>query len=124
MPPGTAFAHAMDQAVQTTRHVVLVLSPAYLRSAMTEAEWRPGFVADPSGTERRLLPVRVEVCQAKGLLSGRRRRTTPQRGAGGLELVALRRRAAGDDRHGRSILPADPHRPRREGWLTNGTQRP
>jgi hypothetical protein len=71
MPPGTAFVHAMDQAVQHTRQTLLVLSPAYLRSAMTRAEWRPGFVADPSGTQRRLLPVRVEECQAKGLLADR-----------------------------------------------------
>jgi hypothetical protein len=59
MPPGTAFVHAMDQAIHHTRHTVLVLSPAYLRSEMTEAEWRHGFIADPSGTQRRLLQVRV-----------------------------------------------------------------
>jgi tetratricopeptide (TPR) repeat protein len=71
MPPGTAFVHEMDQAIQTTRHTVLVLSRAYLRSAMTEAEWRPGFVADPSGEARRLLPVRVEPCEVEGLLADR-----------------------------------------------------
>jgi TIR domain len=71
MPPGTAFVHAMDQAVQHTRHILLVLSPAYLRSEMTEAEWRPGFVADSSGTQRRLLPVRVEDCKPTGLLADR-----------------------------------------------------
>jgi|SRR5919108_6313133 hypothetical protein len=73
MPPGTAFVHVMDQAVQiqNTRQTLLVLSPAYLRSEMAEAEWRPGFVADPSGTERRLLPVRVEDCQPTGLLADR-----------------------------------------------------
>jgi hypothetical protein len=71
MPPGTAFVHEMDQAVQKTRHTLLVLSPAYLRSAMAEAEWRPGVVADPSGTQRRLVPVRVEECQPKGLLADR-----------------------------------------------------
>jgi hypothetical protein len=71
MPAGTAFVHAMDQAVQTTRHILLVLSPAYLRSEMAEAEWRPGFKADPSGTQRRLLPVRVEACEPKGLLADR-----------------------------------------------------
>jgi TIR domain len=34
MPAGTAFVHAMDQAVQHARHLLLMLSPAYLRSAM------------------------------------------------------------------------------------------
>jgi tetratricopeptide (TPR) repeat protein len=71
MPAGTAFVHAMDQAVQHTRRVVLVLSPAYLRSAMAEAEWRPGFTADPSGAARRLLPVRVEQVEPAGLLADR-----------------------------------------------------
>jgi TIR domain len=61
----------MNRAVQTTRQTLLVLSPAYLRSQMAEAEWRPGFVADPSGEERRLLPVRVEPCEVEGLLADR-----------------------------------------------------
>jgi tetratricopeptide (TPR) repeat protein len=71
MPAGTAFLHVMDQAVQHARHTILVLSPAYLRSAMAQAEWRPGFKADPSGQARRLLPVRVEDCEPKGLLADR-----------------------------------------------------
>ena len=40
-------------------------------SEMAEAEWRPGLVADPSGTQRRLMPVRVEECEPKGLLADR-----------------------------------------------------
>ena len=71
MPAGTAFVHAMDHAVKYTRHVLLVLSPADLRSAMAEAEWRPAFKADPSGEQRRLLPVRVEACEPQGLLADR-----------------------------------------------------
>jgi hypothetical protein len=71
MPAGTAFVHAMDQAVRRTRYTLLVLSPAYERSAMAEAEWRPGFVADSSGEARRLLPVRVEECRPTGLLADR-----------------------------------------------------
>jgi tetratricopeptide (TPR) repeat protein len=71
MPAGTAFVHAMDQAVQSTRRVVLVLSRAYLRSQMAEAEWRPAFKADPSGEARRLLPVRVEEVEPAGLLADR-----------------------------------------------------
>jgi hypothetical protein len=71
MPAGSAFVHAMDQAARNARHTLLVLSPAYLRSRMAEAEWRPGFVADPTGADRRLLPVRVEECQPTGLLADR-----------------------------------------------------
>jgi tetratricopeptide (TPR) repeat protein len=73
MPPGTAFAHAIDHAATTSRHTLLVLSPTYLRSATTEAGRRPGFVADPSGQSRsrRLVPVRVEPCQPEGVLADR-----------------------------------------------------
>jgi hypothetical protein len=71
MPAGTAFVHAMDQAARTTLHTLLVLSSAYLRSEMAEAEWRPAFTADPSGTARRLLPVPVEACEPAGLLADR-----------------------------------------------------
>lgn len=71
MPPGTSFVHAMDEALHRTSHTLLILSPAYLRSAMTEAEWRPGFVADPSGIQRRLIPIRIEACQPAGLLADR-----------------------------------------------------
>jgi TIR domain len=71
MPPGSAFVHTMHQAVQHARHVMPVLSPAYLRSPMAEAEWRPGFVADPGGEARRLMPVQVEACESTGLLADR-----------------------------------------------------
>jgi hypothetical protein len=71
IPPGSAFAHVMDQAIQRTRHIVLVLSSAYISSAMTEAEWRSGLVDDPSGERRRLLPIRVEPCEPRGLLADR-----------------------------------------------------
>jgi tetratricopeptide (TPR) repeat protein len=71
MPPGSSFAHAMDEALRGTSHTVLVLSPAYLRSAMAEAEWRAGFVADPGGVQRRLVPVRIEACHPTGLLADR-----------------------------------------------------
>ena len=71
MPPGTSFVHAMDEALHRTSHTLLVMSPAYLRSAMTEAEWRPGFVADPDGAQRRLVPIRIEACQPAGLLADR-----------------------------------------------------
>lgn len=71
MPPGSSFVHTMDEALNRTRHTLLILSPAYLRSAMTEAEWRPGFIADPAGIQRRLVPVRIEACEPTGLLADR-----------------------------------------------------
>jgi hypothetical protein len=71
MPPGTAFIHEMDQAVQTTERTLVVLTPAYLKSEFGEAEWRPGFRKDPSGIKRQLIPIRIEQCQPEGLLGDR-----------------------------------------------------
>jgi tetratricopeptide (TPR) repeat protein len=71
MPAGTAFLHEMDRAVQATQRMLLVLSPAYLRSAFGEAEWRSGFRTDPDGTGRQLIPVRIQECEPRGLLADR-----------------------------------------------------
>jgi TIR domain len=40
MPAGTAFDHAMDEAVQHTRHTILVLSSAYLDFPPEGLCWR------------------------------------------------------------------------------------
>ena len=50
---------------------MVVLSPAYLKSEFGEAEWRPGFRSDPSGTKRHLIPVRIKECEPAGLLADR-----------------------------------------------------
>jgi hypothetical protein len=50
---------------------IAVLSPAYAGSQFGEAEWRAAFVADPSGADRRLIPVRVAPGPAPGLLRSR-----------------------------------------------------
>jgi hypothetical protein len=71
MPPGVAFVHEMDQAIQGTKHTLVVLSPAYLLSEFGEAEWRLGFRKDPSGARRQLIPVRIEQCEPQGLLGER-----------------------------------------------------
>jgi len=67
---GTNFAHAMHEAATAADHTLAVLSPAYLDSRFGEAEWLAAFITDPLGKGRRLLPVRVEACEPKGLLAG------------------------------------------------------
>jgi TIR domain len=45
--PGRDWAHKMRQTTTTAERVVVVLSPAYLRSAHGEAEWRAFYAEDP-----------------------------------------------------------------------------
>ena len=41
---GSNFAHAMDRALNAARHLLAVLSPAYLRSRYGKAEWLHAFI--------------------------------------------------------------------------------
>jgi hypothetical protein len=70
--PGTDWMEQMDTAVQQAEHTLAVLSPEYLESSeFGGAEWRAAFAADPSGKDRRLIPVRVRECHPQGLLKTR-----------------------------------------------------
>jgi hypothetical protein len=68
---GRDWAHEMQQATTTAERVVVVLSPAYLRSAHGEAEWRAFYAEDPGGERGLLLPVRVGEVEPPGLLKTR-----------------------------------------------------
>jgi hypothetical protein len=71
MPPGSAFVHEMDKAVEENEGLVAVLSPDYLKSPHCESEWQAFYQKDPNGEKRALIPVRVRECQPKGLLAQR-----------------------------------------------------
>jgi hypothetical protein len=66
--PGSNFVVEMHQATIRAERTLLVLSAAYLESAYGLAEWAAAFRADPTGTQRKVLPVRIEACQVDGLL--------------------------------------------------------
>jgi hypothetical protein len=66
--PGANFLAEMDQAAQWTERTLLVLSAAFLQSSYTFVEWAAAYRRDPKGTQRRLLPVRIESCEIEGLL--------------------------------------------------------
>ena len=66
--PGANFVLKMHEAAQQSRHTLAVLSEDYLRSGFTAAEWAAAFAPDPTGNERRLIPVRVRECEPGGLL--------------------------------------------------------
>jgi hypothetical protein len=66
--PGANFVLAMDQAARVAERTVAVLSPAFLESPYCAPEWAAAFHADPTGTQRKLVPVRVRDCNPDGLL--------------------------------------------------------
>jgi hypothetical protein len=69
---GNDFVHEMHLASQRARCTLALLSETYLDSSpMGEAEWRAAFAEDPSGEDRRLIPVRISSCQPPGLLRTR-----------------------------------------------------
>jgi TIR domain/NB-ARC domain len=66
--PGGNFVLEMQNAAAESERTIAVLSPAYLRSGFTAAEWAAAFARDPTGTQGLLLPVRIHDCEPRGLL--------------------------------------------------------
>ena len=66
--PGANFVLAMQQAAAESERTIAVLSPAYLQSGFTAAEWAAAFARDPTGMQGLLLPVRIQDCEPRGLL--------------------------------------------------------
>ncbi len=66
--PGGNFILDMHAATRA-QHTLAVLSPSYLAAEYTPPEWAAALAADPKGSERKLLPIRVRECQPEGLLA-------------------------------------------------------
>jgi hypothetical protein len=66
--PGQNFALCMHAALDRANHVLLVLSPSYLESVYPLSEMASVFASDPTGSARRMIPVRVAECHPSGLL--------------------------------------------------------
>ncbi len=66
--PGANFVLAMDEAARVARRTIAVLSPAFLESRYCPPEWAAAFRVDPTGAQRKLVPVRVRECNPDGLL--------------------------------------------------------
>lgn len=66
--PGSNFVVEMDRAAQQARRTIAVLSPNFLTASFTQPEWGSAFAGDPTGAERKLVPVRVADCDPRGLL--------------------------------------------------------
>ena len=68
MEPGANFVLQMDEAAHVAERTIAVLSPAFAASPYCRAEWAAAFRKDPTGAERRLVPVRVREFEPDGLL--------------------------------------------------------
>ncbi|MDT3444464.1 TIR domain-containing protein [Pseudofrankia sp. BMG5.37] len=60
--PGAHWMARMSDGVRGSERVLVVLSHAYLTSVYGRHEWEAAFRQDPSGLERKVVPVRVEDC--------------------------------------------------------------
>jgi formylglycine-generating enzyme required for sulfatase activity len=67
--PGGNFVADIHRALQETQCTLLLLSPDFLRSPYTEAEWTASWALDPTSREGRLWPVMVRDCRPAGLLA-------------------------------------------------------
>jgi len=68
MQAGSNFVLEMDDAARVAERTIAVLSPAFAQSPFTRAEWAAAFKSDPTGAQRRLVPVRVREFDPDGLL--------------------------------------------------------
>lgn len=66
---GSNFVAEMHDGLMRAQRVLAVLSDQYLKSSFAFSEWASAFGHDPKGASRRLVPVRVDDCTPKGLLS-------------------------------------------------------
>lgn len=67
--PGSNFVIEMQRASDQAMRTIAVLSPDYLQALYTQPEWAAAFAQDPTGEKGTLLPVRVQECELKGMLS-------------------------------------------------------
>lgn len=67
--PGSNFVLEMQNAAEQADRTIAVLSPSYIKALYTHPEWAAAFARDPTGSKRKLLPVRVRPCELTGLLS-------------------------------------------------------
>ncbi|ADP84994.1 toll/interleukin-1 receptor domain-containing protein [Pseudofrankia inefficax] len=65
---GSNWSVRMDEGIRTAHRTIAILSEAYLGSVFGVGEWHAARAADPTGFDRRLVPVRVENCPRPGLL--------------------------------------------------------
>jgi len=67
--PGENFVLRMQEAATESDLTLAMLSKDYLKALYTQPEGAAAFAKDPTGKERKLIPVRVAACSLTGMLS-------------------------------------------------------
>lgn len=67
--PGDNFVLRMQEAAAEADHTIVILSERFLASRFGAAEWAAAFVQDPTGRQRKLIPVAVDHVRPTGLWS-------------------------------------------------------
>jgi len=63
--PGANVSKAIEDAVETSRHVILVVSPSSIKSEWVSMECAMAMYTDPAASAKRLLPVMLERVSSK-----------------------------------------------------------
>lgn len=67
--PGDNFVSKINEALLECKSLIVILSKNYLKSKWCEAEWTSKLVEQIESNERRIIPIRVEPVDLKGMLS-------------------------------------------------------
>lgn len=67
--PGDNFVSKINEALSECQKLIVILSKNYLRSKWCEAEWTSKLSEQITLKERRIIPIRIEPVDLKGLLS-------------------------------------------------------
>jgi hypothetical protein len=67
--PGENFVLRMQEAMADSDLTIAVLSEHYLKAEFSQPEWAAAFARDPTGKNRKLVPVRVVKCHLPPMLS-------------------------------------------------------
>jgi hypothetical protein len=68
--PGSNWIQFMQDGIVHAARLIAVLSSDYNKSAFGAAEWQAVWASDPTGAQRRVVPIRVEDCPRPGMLTG------------------------------------------------------
>jgi len=69
MVPGANWINSMQEGMQGAERMIALLSPEYVASVYSTAEWQSAWQDDPLGEQRKLIPLRVAECELPGPLS-------------------------------------------------------
>lgn len=67
--PGDNFVSKINEALVECQKLIVILSENYLKSKWCEAEWTSKLTEQISLNERRIIPIRIEPVDLKGVLS-------------------------------------------------------